>query len=254
MTRCIRRSSRRSGRAFLASTHFAGRTRARNVAAIGRRSPRLIRLRLGRPLRLGARFLGRRIWRLGFGRSLGPGGACRLLVLLETALLVLFPDPQWQGSLRPGRSMLLAIMVGSVPYRLWMASRLVRLRGKRDHNGETEKAELGVSESTDDVVLARRPWAGFQRETSCSTSSWWCGGRVGRGGEVNGFNTKARSTGDDTKDGLGRQSPRRSEEREASPRSCIGHDGHDDTTSTMIVARLERWSGLLARRPAAGLG
>jgi hypothetical protein len=36
--------------------------------------------------------------------------------------------------------------------------------------------------------------------------------------------------------------------------SCVGHDAHDDTTSTMMVARLERWSGLLALRPSAGLG
>ena len=117
--------------------------------------------------------------------------------------------------------MLLAIMVGSVPYRLRMASRLVRLRRKRVHNGETE---LGVSESTDDVVLVTK-----------STDS----------------TRRHEAHGDDTKDALGLKA----REDLKSAKRCHAHVSVPmGTVSTIIVARLERWIGLLARRPEAGVG
>ena len=129
----------------LASTHFAGRTRARDVAAIGGRSPRLVRLRLGRaasawrscpPARP-------RIWRLGFGRSLGPwrrsppSRPCR-----GSIACTFFPIHSGRVRCAPAVRCSWRSWLRSVRYRLRMASRLVRLRRKRDHNGETEITEL----------------------------------------------------------------------------------------------------------------
>jgi hypothetical protein len=74
-----------------ASTDLARRARARDVAAVGGRPPRLVRLRFRRSLG----FRGGRVsvsWRLRYfrgGRGLGPRRARLLLVLLQTAVLVL---------------------------------------------------------------------------------------------------------------------------------------------------------------------
>ncbi len=65
------------------------------------------------------------------------------------------------------------------------------------------------------AMLERVARPNCRRETSCSTSSWSCGGRVGRGDEANGFNTKARSARRRHEGRFGCESPRRSEEREA---------------------------------------
>ena len=76
---------------WLAAADLARRARARDVAPVGGRPPRLVRLRFRRSLG----FRGGRVsvsWRLrcfGRGRGLGPRRARLLLVLLQTAVLVL---------------------------------------------------------------------------------------------------------------------------------------------------------------------
>ena len=122
----------------LAAADLARRARARDVAAVGGRPPRLVRLRFRRSLG----FRGGRVrvsWRLRCfrrGRGLGPRRARRLLVLLETALLVLATRSA-VARLVAARSWLALVRHrSSVPSGHWLRASCSPLRSEcADHDG-----------------------------------------------------------------------------------------------------------------------